>query len=880
MYTNYKKLIYGSRSIPLYKEDNIICIGIRRIFYIFTFFLSYVIPISTCYSNTIDIIHIPYGSTVPSMYLLQDAFVIFSPGESQHTTASNIELLGNISGLSLTSARVYGYINIGDIDSTFAYFSGNNAYVRDGIMLQGKYAWFESNQGLLVDAGISLLGSIHNTFSIRSTLLQQDISIGAPTSSNVVTLDSVTATYAHIYIEGAHNTIHLLGKNTISPHFTINIWGPSEIIIASPLVSLSFLEFQTQDSQIIRLEKGFTFQDTTALTIPLFQSPSSSLIVQGASIISDIVVPHDTKLTFMWSEGTYFVGNIYTDSIKGSIVGTGISGKYVYVPTLCPLPDNFILGLQDNTIWNGDMIGSNLHVGIINSTINGDIILNGGDVYITNSSLSGNIFAPTSRLGISNVHMLANFIVANDITIFDTIYYNNITQELTTYQFLTDSLHVSENVRTIFSTYNGTPKDILELEITSMYSPSLDTVLFEGDVDFTNLQADILILSSNTSHQQYIVNYITHSTDSYTDTRRIENVLQGFTQRPRLYRNTMSGYDIALVPNDTYPTNYDIVLLGYSRSNDAFSGAYFSESLHTDARYLQLHQQIMHTLSTQLRTPSNAHRGASIWTNTSYTHSEKKQSGYANLTTSLIMGTLGFTSAPLSIGQRVTTVLDTFLQIGYSHTKIHDIKDNYSSSNSLSLHVDAISTWHIAIVPEHAWFISASFGVSGFMTRIYRPYAVTTDQWKHYGFNTGLYTGYTANISRIGIHSYVGLEYRYTSGFSLISGDNTHVSHKKVQSLYPSISFMLDYTIYGFRPYMQTSFIFPQQLTHSGLMIQNIPREYTVDNNHAITTIGLEYTHELKYTRIGFSGEVGMNALLHNSQQITPHVQLSVSFSF
>ena len=192
----------------------------------------------------------------------------------------------------------------------------------------------------------------------------------------------------------------------------------------------------------------------------------------------------------------------------------------------------------------------------------------------------------------------------------------------------------------------------------------------------------------------------------------------------------------------------------------------------------------------------------------------------------------------------------------------------------------ASATSIITMLDTHFWFFSLSLGAGTHNTDIIRPYSITSDTWKTYSVMSSIHTGYTGKFNGLTLSSYLGLGYMYTSKINITSADNTHVERKASNTLYPSISFLLDYTSQGIRPYIHTSFIAPLQLSKSTMKIAQIEHEYSQDTMYTHSSIGLEYTAMLRYTQISFTGELGIKATLEKHSHIVPYADLKLTISF
>ena len=273
-------------------------------------------------------------------------------------------------------------------------------------------------------------------------------------------------------------------------------------------------------------------------------------------------------------------------------------------------------------------------------------------------------------------------------------------------------------------------------------------------------------------------------------------------------------------------------------------------------------------------------RGASLWTEFSFFHAEHTQAEYSRVKTQLWTGTIGASSAPVSFTNRFISIFDIYFQLGHSKSKINDIKFYNSHSSTLTFMGQASATSIITILDSHFWFFSFSLGAGTHNTDIVRPYSITSDTWKTYNVMSSLHTGYTGKFYSLTLSSYLGLGYMYTSGIDITSADNTHVERKASNTIYPSISFLLDYTSYGIRPYIHTSFIMPIQLSKSKMKIAQREHEYNQDTIYTNSSLGLEYTLMLRYTQISFVGELGIKATLEKQSQIIPSVDLKIAISF
>nr|MDE7468958.1 autotransporter outer membrane beta-barrel domain-containing protein [Desulfovibrionaceae bacterium] len=844
--------------------------------------------ISTCvlfetklHSKAKSTILIPYGSLLGDLYILSNVDLIFLSGVGRDTSVGNIELLGPYSYLFLQSATVYGYISLGEYADGETKFYGTHAYVEDGISLYGEYATFTWGDKFNVNNSIAILGEKSNTVTLQEAYVLYDISIGASTQSiNTLTMENTHLVHSNIYLDGAYNNIKILGNTIFTPSSHIYIRGSSDIYIASPLISLDSIHFETPDDEHhMTLASGFSYIGKD-LIIPLPDKAGNSLTIEGSTIEADIVLSDNIDLSVIWSAGTSFLGTIYGDSLKTTIRGVGLFSTTVDVAPLFSLPTGFILGLQGNSVWNGDLAGEDLDLGVIDSYVNGNITLDKGTAYLSESTISGSIDASSSSLVIDDIIVYGKRLSASNSIIRGEILFTSPLGMPNTYEFSSQSMLVEKSASTILSTYNSIVGDSLKLYTSSIDGYTSDMILFVGDADFNNLVADTLILDSKITQRPYTVDYIMINPKTYTDHRRIENVLQGFTYQPTLYRNTMNGYDVVLVRNEAIEHNYDLVLLGFSQSNDAFSGAYFTQSIHTRILEQTTQRHVMDALSVLTNPTTKGTRGFSVWGQGSFHYIEKSEKGFSPLKAYVTSGIAGLTSAPITITDKVTTMLGAFFQISSSKTTIYDIKNQYSHSTTSSFIGNIFSTWNIQLFENHSLFFSIVLGGGSYKTTVTRPYAATEDKWTNYMLSTHAYLGYTGKYGIVSFTPYLGIIYNHITGFSLLSADNTKVTHKDNHLLSPSVGLLLDIYKHGMRPYIHTFFALPFNLSKAKLSIQDIEREYTTDTSYNNLALGFEYTHMLRYSQFSFLGEVGVRTTLSHKPDVEPHVNLSVTISF
>ena len=844
--------------------------------------------ISTCilfenklYGKTKTPITIVYGSSLGDIYTTHDVDLIFLPGPAQETTTGSIELLGNYSSLLLQNATVYGYISLGDYSGGETIFYGTNAYVAYTISLYGEHATFIWGNNFAVDDSISILGEKSNTVYLGNAYIFNNISIGASTQSiNTLTIENTHIVHSNIYLDGAYNIIEFLGNTTLSPSSHIYIWGSSNIHISSPLTFLDAIHFETpDDTHHMTLASGFSHIGHD-LIIPLPDRVGNSLKIEGATIESDIFLPSNVELSVIWSAGTSIIGTIYADPLKTTIRGVGLASTTVDVSSSLSLPTDFVLGLQKATIWNGDIQGKSLTLGVIDSHVNGNISLNQSNAYLSGSTITGSINGTASFLVIDDIKIYGNSLHTFSSTIQGEVLFTSPTGTPNDYDFSSSLMVVEQSTSPILSTHNSIVGDSLKLHTTKVEGYTSDMILFAGDADFNNLIADTFIIDSNTVQQPYTVDYTMIDPKTYTEHRRIENVLQGFTYQPTLYRNTMNGYDVVLVPNDTFQNSYDLLLLGFSQTNDAFSGAYFTQSMHTTILEQTTQRHIMDNISVLTNPTTKGIRGFSVWAQGSFHYIEKSEKGFSPLKAYVTSAIAGLTSAPITITDKITTMLGAFFQISSSKTTIYDIKNQYSHATTSSFIGNIYSTWNIHLFDSHSLFFSLVLGGGSNKTTVTRPYAITEDKWTNYLLSTHAYIGYTGKYGIVSFTPYLGLSYNHSTEFSFLSADNTKVEHKGSHILSPSVGLLLDIYIYGMRPYIHTFFAMPFNLSKTKLTIQDREREYTTYTSYNRLALGFEYTHMFRYSQLSLLGEVGVRTTLSNNPDIEPHVNISVTISF
>ena len=826
--------------------------------------------------------YIPYGSILPSLTLDTDIKVIFLDGPGENTIVEgDIDLSGLYSSIEVTSAQIFGSIILGDTAGGLTSFVGQEAFIQNSILMYGDTAILHLKKNLVIESTISLFANMYNHAILEDIILFKTLSMGLGGEKNILEVINSSIQATDIFLDATFNIIHITGESSISPSSLISIWGASEITIDSPLGHLDFFKFETNDIHSLTLKEGYIKLTTDELIIPLPDIVGSTFTISGSTILGDIIVNPNIDVHVKWYDKTYFVGTLYTDPLKTHIIGIGLSNEIVTLPLFpISLPTGFILGIQDNTIWNGDIAGTKLQLGIVESAVNGDINIIDSELFIANSILTGNLHITSSRVIFDTITFQGKNLTAQEIYLEGTLSYNKVLSGVDPVLITIDKLHVSKHLETVFSTHNNRVGETVKLFINDLQGYSKPSVFFQGDVDFTSLTADILILQPNSYQTEYVVDYIMQNIDIYTDIRRIENVLQGFSVAPRLLRNTMSGYDVILEENPATPGSYDIVLLGYSLTNDAFAGAFLGQSLHLDALETTRASQLVQNLSVLINPRTKGIRGASVWSAFSFFYSEHTQPEYSRVKTQLWTGTIGASSAPVSFTNNFISIFDIFFQLGYSRSKINDIKFYNSHTSTLSFMGQANATSLITITDIHFWFFSLSLGAGTHNTDIVRPYSATSDTWKTYSVMSSIHTGYTGKFNGFSLSSYLGLGYMYTSKISLTSEDNTHVERKASNTLYPSISLLLDYTSYGIRPYIHSSFIAPIQLSKSKMKIAQVEHEYNQDTMYTNSNIGLEYTAMLRYTQISFAGELGIRATLEKHSYIVPYVDLKLTISF
>ena len=854
----------------------------KSLFFICTF-LYIVLYIDIPYSQaSTPTLYIPYGSIIPSLNIGTDIEIIFLKGPRRDTQVpGDIELLGNNSHLSITNAQIGGYITLGNYTGGSTSFLGQESFIEYGITLHGDTTFLHLKKDLVVNDTISLLGNKNNHAILENIELHHDLSIGTGGIENILEINNTTIHNSTIYLDASNNKIEITGSSWITPTSIISIWGSSEIFIGSPLDTLEFLEFNTTDIHSLTLASGYQKTSLTDLIIPLPDMLGNTLTISGAKIEGDILVAPQVDINMLWHTGTYFVGSIYTDTYKTTLIGIGLSNKTIdlsHAPIT--LPNNFILGIQDNSYWQGTLSGIGLQVGIIESTLSGDIDIANSTLFISNSTITGNISAIQSSVILDNVFIQSPSIEAQDIYIENNVHYMGSPNTAGFYFVTANKMHIGSHVGTIFSTHNNITGELLQLNISQVTGYETSSIFFEGDVDFTSMHADTLILQPGSYQTKYIVNYVMQNTQLYTDIRRIENILQGFSIAPSLFRNTMNGYDIALEPNATNPDSYDLVLLGYSITNDAFAGAFYGQTLHIDSFEKTLQSHLAQNLYALMNLVSTDKKNISIWTQFSFYHSERSEKNYSKIETQLFTGAIGASTSPLSFTNRVTAIFDILFQAGYSKSTLKDVVSYNSTSNTFSFLGAITSTFKINIINNHSWFFSSSFGAGRLSTDIFRPYSLTSDAWTVYSILSSFYTGYTGKIGNIGINPYIGIGYRHISGINITSEDNTPVKRTPSDTLLPTIGIFLDYTVWGFRPYFHTSFTFPTSISQRAMQVAGIPREYSQNTNYTTSTLGLEYTHILRYTQISISGEFGLQTTLKKHPDILPYTNIKVTVSF
>lgn len=822
---------------------------------------------------------IGYGTQLGDIHVTHDIFLLFLPGVAKETHVGNIELEGKHSSLYLQSAYVSGNILIGDraLTAGIAEFKGKNAYIDGSLSLYGDVTLLTLGENLTLNDVVLALGTHMNTVVITKTFTAYDITIGSydSQSKNSLTLNDAHIISGNIYITGSENNIHILGDTVFFPSTILEIWGASHIHIASPISSFDFISICTPDDiHSLTLDSGFSHTGGI-LTSPLPNKIGNTFTIAGGVLLSDIIIHDNVDINLTWSAGSVFVGTIYGDDLMTTVRGKGFYGSTVESHSI----DYSILGLQGNTTWNGNLTGNSISLGLIDSSVLGDITLQASSGYITNSVITGSLYAYDSHLIFNTVDIYGQNLHANTSIIEGTISFISPTKQPNTYMFSSEFTTI-DSATSSFSTQNEIVGDTLHLHIPHLQEYNKDIPLFVGDVNFNTLTADTLILGASTAQEYYTIDYVMIDTQNYTEIRRVENVLQGFTFEPQLYRNTMSGYDVALVPNATQSGNYDLVLLGFSSTNDAYSGAIFSHSLHTNILQDRTQSQVMQALHASTNSTSRAIRGLSIWSQGSFHYIEKNEEGFSPLKTYLISGSLGITSAPITITDKVTTILDTFLHVSSSKTKVYDVKDRYSDSATSTLIGYILSTWSFKIIEKHYFFFSTGLGGGSYKTNVHRPYALTTDTWTNYIISTHFYTGYIGKLGAFSYIPYIGAQYTLSSEFSFTSQDNTHVQREASHTLSPLVGLILDYSLYGFRPYLHTSFGTSQDISKAKLLIQHREREYTTHTMYTNVALGFEYMHLFRYGQFSFLGEVGMRATIHKKTDIVPYMSLQMLLSF
>lgn len=825
---------------------------------------------------------IPYGSILPSLTFDTDIHVIFLEGIGQDTHINgSITLLGHTSFLDISNAQIYGTIMI-DTLGGHASLIAHSSYIQDSINLYGDTTHLHLKQGCVVRDNIIIIANKESHTILEDIVLISDLSIGLNGDINILEVIDTLIQNSNLYLDAKLNKVHISGNSWITPTSTISIYGSSEVTIASPLERLDFLKYDPTTQHHLILTKGYEQTAGLDIIIPLPNTTNNILTLSGSKIIGDIIINPYVDVHVLWKHKTYFIGGIYTDTLKQNQIGAGLDGYHVH-PMFVPsyLPDMFILGLQNNSLWEGDIIGDKLQLGIIESTVAGNITITASETFISHSTILGDITSvDTSTLILDNVHIKGQEIQADIVYIEDTVSYaHDKNTQSPVYSFQTNTLYIGSNVQSVFSTHNKTVGEKLQVFIPHLEGYSDTTVFFEGDVDFTSMTADTFILTSGSKQTTYLVNYKAYTMELYTDSRRIENVLQGFKVEPRLFRNTMSGYDVTLEQNALIPDNYDIILLGYSVSNDAFAGAFLGESLHTSALERLISSQLIQHLGI-LSSPTKPKSGVSLWSQFSFYHSERTQKYYSNVNTQLMTGAIGITSSPITVFHLFTSLIDFLVQFGYSHSKIKDIPLYNSSASTFSLLGEVISTSHITLMTNHAWFFSLSFGGGSYTTDITRPYSATFDKWNSYSINASFYTGYIATIKNITMSPYIGIGYRYTSEIKLISEDNTQVQRSPNNMISPSVGFLIDYTQQGIRPYLDISFTFPFDISKSPMTVAGVEREYIHYRYYTDVRLGLEYTHRLRYAQVSILGEVAMTTILSHKPEYSPSVSFQIQLSF
>lgn len=827
---------------------------------------------------------IPYGSILSDIIIPSNVHIEFQKGPAFETIVNSIELSGDIVSLTLQSAVIKNHISLGDFTGTTSQFIGKNAHVYGPITLYGQDTMFQFGDGLVVYDAISLLGSSSNTFITNNAYITNVVSIGLSTSTNTLLLSN-TILDNIIYIDGIETTILINENSSVTGSGVIDIFGNSIIYIDSALSSLDFLKFDTKSNHSLFLLSSFSYNNTNPLSIPLPDIVGNSLTLSGSSIVGDILVGENINIDVDWSNNTYFVGTIYTDKTLTNIRGIGFSNSNISnIDIPSSLPDNFILGLQDNTEWNGNIIGKGLDIGIVNSVVRGDIRISDGDVYSADSLITGNIIAVNSTITFLNTTLMGETTIMDNAVTHSSIHFKSDTDTAKNYLFETGVLTISPRVRSntpLLYTANGIAGDTLTLSANKIEGYNNSMILFKGDVDISLMQADTFILHRTTVQNQYTIDYTATTNDIITSNGRIENVLQGFTQTPNLYRNTMNGYDIVLENNVLNSHNYDLVIKGYSKSNDAFSGATLLASMHTILMQDTAESQMMNLLEVLKSPRTKGMRGLSIWASTSANFHNIKESGYAKINTIISKSTFGMSTAPIDVISNIRTLLDVFIQYGYSDSNIYDIANINSSSKTHSIGASILSTWLIDIVANHSIFFSVYGGGSGLFTNIDRPYSNTFDKWKQYAIHSGISVGYIGKFVAFSITPYIGLNYNYLSSIEAISQDNTRINSEASNTMSSSIGVMADYTIYGFRPYIQTALNIPLPLSKIKVLVANVDRTYPTMN--AINTdiaLGLEYMRSLKSTQLSFIGEIALRTYLEKKPQYIPSVSLTVGISF